>query len=243
MQLGRALPCLVLGAFVVTQLGAQTALVQPPVIDQSFWDIWKSGGATMYFILLLSLMAGATAIERLVNFRRSRIVPDQLAQEADTLWQQDSFAGIEALCRQQQSTLGRILAFVVQNRHQSLRTLSDSAGDRASTELKRHQQKAYPLAIVATLSPLAGLFGTVLGMIESFRMVAHAGSLGDASILAGGISQALTTTAAGLLVALPALGLYHYFRNQTALQGILLEEQVNDLLARWFLSGQDRCAD
>ena len=78
MQFGRALSCLVFGALVSTDLKAQTALAQSaaPIVEQSLWAVWQSGGSTMYFILLLSLLAGATVIERLVNFRRRRIVPN-----------------------------------------------------------------------------------------------------------------------------------------------------------------------
>mgnify|MGYP001604582979 FL=1 len=108
------------------------------------------------------------------------------------------------------------------------------AGDAASREVRSQIQKAYPLAIVATLSPLLGLLGTVLGMIQSFDMVALAGSLGDASTLAGGISLALITTQGGLMVAVPALGFQHIFKSRTLSLGLELEEAVTEVLSRRF---------
>jgi biopolymer transport protein ExbB len=71
-------------------------------------------------------------------------------------------------------------------------------------------------------------------MIDSFEVVAIAGSLGDASLLAGGISKALITTAFGLIIAIPALGLYHHFRSKTHDLSLELEEVVNNLMGTWF---------
>jgi biopolymer transport protein ExbB len=130
--------------------------------------------------------------------------------------------------------LAKVLGFINQHRHQDLHIISTGAGDIASMDLRRHLQRAYPLAVVATIAPLAGLLGTVLGMIEAFYVVAATGSIGDPAILADGISKALLTTAAGLSAALPALGFHHYFKNRTVMYGISLEEVINELTAEWF---------
>jgi biopolymer transport protein ExbB len=113
------------------------------------------------------------------------------------------------------------------------------AGDVASRDLRRHLQKAYPLAVVATVSPLLGLLGTVIGMIGAFDKVAAAGSLGDASVLGGDISKALITTGAGLTIAVPALVLYHYFKSRTNLYAIMLEEEVGELITEWYSAEAD----
>ena len=92
-----------------------------------------------------------------------------------------------------------------------------------------------PLTIILLAGPvLAGLLGTVLGMIEAFYVVAATGSIGDPAILADGISKALLTTAAGLSAAIPALGFHHYFKSRTVMYGISLEEVINELTAEWF---------
>ena len=103
--------------------------------------------------------------------------------------------------------------------------------------MRVHLQRAYPLAVIATVSPLLGLFGTVYGMIGAFESVALAGKMGDPSIMAGDISFALITTALGLIIAVPALIAYHYFRVRTNIYGLTLEEQTNHLLIRWFPIG------
>jgi biopolymer transport protein ExbB len=102
-------------------------------------------------------------------------------------------------------------------------------------ELRHHQQKAYALAIVATVAPIVGLLGTVIGMIEAFHVIAFSEGMGNPALLAGGISKALINTASGLSVALPALGLHHFFKNRAAFLGLALEKQVNQLLNEWFM--------
>lgn len=201
------------------------------------------GGKTMYFLAALSIMGGAAALERLFRLRRSAIVPDGLAREADELWQSGQFDHAEALYHEKPSTLSRVVAFIVAHRESPVGDVSRGAADLAATELKRHLQKAYPLAVVATLSPLLGLLGTVFGMIEAFQMVAIAGALGDATLLADGISKALVTTAAGLVIAIPTLGLYHYFKSRTTLYAIMLEEQVTELISRWLMKRTASHAD
>jgi len=111
------------------------------------------------------------------------------------------------------------------------------AGDIASREIAQQLQRAYPLAVVATLEPLLGLLGTVLGMIESFDSIVQTGTVGDPSLLAAGISKALVTTAVGLIIAIPFLGLYHYFKSRTNYFASILEEEVTDLISEWLLPG------
>ena len=98
--------------------------------------------------------------------------------------------------------------------------------DIARWELRAHLQRCYPLAVVATIAPLLGLFGTVYGMIGAFGTVAAVGSMDDPSLLAADISHALITTAVGLAVAIPALGLHHWFKHRVTGYANLLEEEA-----------------
>ena len=87
-----------------------------------------------------------------------------------------------------------------------MRLVSRLAGEVASMELRRHQQKAYALAIVATVAPIVGLLGTVLGMVDAFHVIAFSDGMGNPALLAGGISKALINTAAGLVGGLARAG-------------------------------------
>jgi biopolymer transport protein ExbB len=208
-------------------------------VGEAFVRKLRQGGTTMIFLLLASVAGLGYAIERLVNLRMGVIVPKGLAERADLLWQQGRYDEIEALPERSKSTLARVLAVIARHRRSSMADVSMMAGDIASRDLRRHLQKAYPLAVVATVSPLLGLLGTVIGMIGAFDKVAAAGSLGDASLLGGDISKALITTGAGLTIAVPALVLYHYFKSRTNFFATVLEEEVSELLSSWYGSQAD----
>ncbi len=197
--------------------------------EEWFTKIQK-GGWTIVGLLVLSIIGGAFVLERLFMLRRSRIVPKGLTEAADTLWRKGDYDGILTLCDERPSTLGRVLAFVVRHRRSSAADVSTAAGDIASRELRRHLLWAYPLAVVATLSPLLGLLGTVIGMIEAFDVVVVVG-MGDAKAMAGGISKALITTMMGLTIAIPALFAYHFFKSRTNFFGLSLEEEVTELIS------------
>ena len=203
---------------------------------QGMYQEWlakmQAGGQTMWALLALSVVGVMFTLERLVMLRRGRIVPRGLAEQADRLWRQGRQDQLLALCRKNRSTLARILAFLAEHRTAAVSDVSTAAGDIASRELRRHLLRAYPLAIVATLAPLLGLLGTVIGMIDAFDTVVMVG-MGDATALAGGISKALITTMAGLTIAIPALFAYHLFKSRTSLFGVMLEEEVTELIAAW----------
>ncbi len=208
-------------------------------IGQAFLLKMKQGGWTMVFLLMASIAGVAFSLERLFNLRSGTIAPKGLAAMADELWRAGKWDELEALPENSNSTLARILSAIAKHRHNSMADVSTIAGDVASRDMRRHMQKAYPLAVVATVSPLLGLFGTVIGMIGAFDKVAVAGSLGDASLLGGDISKALITTAAGLTIAIPTLSLYHYFKHRLSLYALTLEEETGELIASWFAPSRD----
>jgi biopolymer transport protein ExbB len=212
---------------------------QELTIGQAFLLKMKQGGWTMVFLLLSSIAGVGFALERLVNLRSAVIAPKGLAETADGLWRAGKWEEIESLPEKSNSTLARIVAVIAKHRHSTMADVSTMAGDVASRDMRRHMQKAYPLAVVATISPLLGLFGTVIGMIGAFDKVAVAGSLGDASLLGGDISKALITTAAGLTIAIPALSLYHYFKHRLSLYALMLEEETGELINSWYAAKAD----
>jgi biopolymer transport protein ExbB len=194
----------------------------------------KQGGITMIFLLLTSVAGLGYALERAINLRRKAIVPAGLADEADRLWRAEQWRELEQLPEHSNSTLANAIAVVARHRRNSMAEVSMLASDICTRDLKRQLQAAYPLAVVATVAPLLGLFGTVVGMIGAFDKVAAAGALGDASLLGGDISKALITTGAGLAIAVPALALYHYFKSRTSMYAIMLEEEMGELISAWF---------
>jgi len=204
----------------------------------SLIDQISGGGIGIWVIGALSVLMVAVAIERFSHFRRVHIAPDGLAEAALSSWQRRDLGHLQTLLKASNSTLSRMIAYMVANPTQDARMLGDGVADIASLELRLHQQKAYALAVVATVAPIVGLLGTVIGMIEAFHVIAFSGGLGDPALLAGGISKALVNTAAGLSVALPALALHHYFRSRQVLYGLTLEGQIQTLMQGWFAKAQ-----
>jgi len=194
----------------------------------------RDGGIGIVVIGALSLLMVTVALERLVNFRKSRVAPEGLVQALQPLWETGQYDVLQARLAASNSTLARMLAHLVQGRHLDARAVAEGAADIASLELRTHQQKAYALAVVATVAPIVGLLGTVIGMIEAFHVIAFSGAMGDPALLAGGISKALINTAAGLSVALPALALHHFFKSRQVALGLALERDVQQLLQAGF---------
>ena len=197
----------------------------------NFLQQLAAGGAGIWVIGALSVLALAVTFERLHRFRNAAIVPPGLVDEIVPLWQAGRFDALDAALARDDSVLARSLRLLVAHRARwPAEVLAARAGEVASRALRAHQQRAYPLAVVATVAPIVGLLGTVVGMIEAFHVIAFTGGTGDASLLAGGISKALVNTAAGLSVALPALALHHYFRHRLVVSGLALEEQLERVL-------------
>ncbi len=195
----------------------------------------SEGGTALVVILGLSILFLAVTIERFLHLRASAVLPPDLVARVKPLWAAHRFDELAKLLAGERSTMARVIACMVEHRQQPYAVVSRLAGDLASMELRQHQQKAYALAIVATVAPIVGLLGTVLGMIEAFHVIAYSDAMGNPALLAGGISKALVNTAAGLAVALPALGMHHYFKHRLATFGLEMEKQVNELINLQFL--------
>jgi biopolymer transport protein ExbB len=204
----------------------------------SLADQVSEGGAALLVTLGLSILFLAVTIERLRHLRARAVLPPDLVVRVQSLWAEQRFDELEKLLAEDDSTLARVVACMVERRHQPYAVVSQLAGDLASMELRQHQQKAYALAIVATVAPIVGLLGTVVGMVEAFNVIAFADGMGNPALLAGGISKALVNTAAGLTVALPALGMHHYFKHRLTTLGLELEKQINALINLQFLPVQ-----
>lgn len=205
-------------------------------------DQLAEGGTALLVILGLSILFLAVAIERFLHLRARSVISPDLVARVQPLWAAHRFEEMEKLLAADGSTLSRVVARMAQHRHQPYAVVSQLAGDLATMELRQHQQKGYALAIVATVAPIVGLLGTVLGMVEAFHVIAYSEGMGNPALLAGGISKALINTAAGLAVALPALGAHHFFKHRLATLGLELEKQINALLTLQFLPHPESAA-
>ncbi len=159
-----------------------------------------AGGWMMVPILLCSVAALAIIAERFWSLRRSRIIPDGLLAKARREMKQFK----------DDSPMGRILSSGLSNAHFGREIMKERIEEVAGHVVHDLERFLSTLGTIAAISPLMGLLGTVIGMIQVFSALVIHGS-GDTTVLAGGISQALITTAAGLIVAIPSLFAHRYF--------------------------------
>jgi len=205
----------------------------------NLWKRFQQGGWISWVLLILSVIMVSFTVERFLNLRRGNIAPNGLSDQARAAWQTGNMQQVASVAQSKPSVLGDAIELMARHPHIPANDISTMVGDEISRLMRGHLQKAYPIAIVATLSPLLGLLGTVIGMIESFEKVALVGNMGDASVLASGISMALVTTALGLIVAIPALGLYHYFRSRTHEMALAVEEEADELISDWYIAAPE----
>jgi len=161
-------------------------------------------------IVACSILALAIILERIWTLRASRVAPPQSINELWRWIKKQELNGRKLKALQASSPLGRILAGGLINAKHGREIMKESIEHEASQVIHELERFLNPLGTIATITPLLGLLGTVIGMIKVFAEIQLAG-VGNAGNLAGGISEALITTAAGLSVAIPALICHRYF--------------------------------
>jgi len=174
------------------------------------FELLKAGGILMVPIVACSILALAIILERFWTLRPSRVAPAQTINELWRWIKKKELNGRKLKALQGSSPLGRILAGGLMNAKHGREIMKESIEHEASQVIHDLERFLNPLGTVATITPLLGLLGTVIGMIKVFAEIQLAG-VGNAGNLAGGISEALITTAAGLSVAIPALIGHRYF--------------------------------
>ena len=177
------------------------------------WEIVQAGGWLMLPIIACSVVAAAIILERLWTLQPNRVLPKDLTAE---VWKwvrngQLDPQHIQAL--HQGSPLGQVLAAGLLKREESREIVKESIEDTGRHVVHELERYLNPLGTIAAISPLLGLLGTVIGMVKVFAAITASG-VGNPSVLAGGISEALITTAAGLTVAIPSLMGYRYLRGR-----------------------------
>lgn len=192
-------------------------------------ELLIAGGWVMWPILACSAIAIAIVLERFWSLRRQTVLPENLGDEVRA-WATSSRldpAHIQQL--RVNSPLGELLASALDVRHRPREQIKERVEDVGRHVMHQMERFLNTLGTIAAVSPLLGLLGTVFGMIRMFLGILTHG-VGDANQLAGGIGEALITTAAGLCVAIPALMFYRYFRGRIAAYVIEMEKQAIALL-------------
>jgi biopolymer transport protein ExbB len=193
--------------------GETAAAADGKIPVRNLLQIFHDGGMMMYPIALCSFALMVFSFERLIHLRRGRVIPRPFVNRLlEQIQQQqiDREEGLE-LCEKNPSPMARIMTAAIKRYGRPAVEVEQAvldAGERESNHLRRYMRL---LSAISNVTPLLGLLGTVMGMIQSFNDISKSQAMGRPEMLAGGISQALLTTAAGLLVAIPAYAMYVYF--------------------------------
>jgi biopolymer transport protein ExbB len=207
---------------------AAEALSGTPIIPSekpfSLIDFYLRGGPAMHFILACSVLAVAIVLERAINLRKGKIISTAFIEEVKKYWyRRDVDKAIQA-CREHDLSLSRVLRAGLLRFNQGIDAVEkaiEGAGQHEAAELRRNLML---LGFIANIAPMIGLFGTVLGLTRSFDVISSYGMAGNPGAVAGGISEALITTVFGLMVGIPTLAAYYYFKRKVEIRTLEMEE-------------------
>ena len=178
------------------------------------WEIIQKGGVVMYPILLCSVLSVAIFLERLWSLREGKIIPKSFIKEVEEFIRMKKFNEAIALCSTSNSSIARIIYAGLKKAGKSKDEIKEAVNEQGKQEAMELERFLTTLGTIAGVSPLLGLLGTVTGMIKTFNVLAISKQLGDPGMLSAGISEALITTAAGLIVAIPSFIFYKYFTSK-----------------------------
>lgn len=227
--------CLLL-AIAVALCGVVTAAETTAAAENkstTLFDTIAAGGWIGGIIIFLLGVAIALGVEHLITIRRGVIMPPEILADVEECFENEEYEQAIAVCEEQPTFFTNVIAAGLSRINVGYKQMEEAmkeAGEEAATNL---QQKVSYLALIANIAPMLGLLGTVQGMIKAFQVLATSGGSPDASKMAGDIQLALVTTFLGLIVAIPVMCVYHFFKNRV--EKIVLEVGAisSELMARF----------
>ncbi len=193
--------------------GAEVVPTRDSVEVQSVWDFILKGGPMMIPLAICSLVALAVIVERIMSLRRSRVIPPGFMDglKAEMKNGTEDHARAVDFCRRNGSPIANILAAGIRKLAKPIEVVEKHIQDAGEREMVRLRKYLRLLSVVAAIAPLMGLLGTIFGMIRAFQTVAISPeAMGKTALMAKGIYEAMITTAAGLILAIPVLVCYHW---------------------------------
>lgn len=194
-------------------------------------ELFQQGGPLMWAILIASIVGVGVFLERLWSTQRSKVLPRAFVDRIRALVAKGKTNEALLLCEENASSIALVIAAALRAfEHSTTRgDIKEAVEEVGAREVAHMDRNVEVVGTVATISPLLGLLGTVIGMIRMFLAILNSG-IGDANQMAGGIGEALVCTAAGLCVAIPAYIFHRHLRAKVAGLGIELEKEVVALI-------------
>jgi biopolymer transport protein ExbB len=193
------------------------------------FELIKAGGLLIWPIILCSIISLAIIGERIWYLQRKRIMPRHLVAQVWHWHKTNDLEDVRLREMREGSPLGKILYAGLINRHHDREIMKEGVEETGRHVVPELERYLNTLGTIASISPLLGLLGTVIGMIKVFTAITVHG-VGNSTVLAGGISEALITTAAGLSVAIPSLMFFRYFRGKIDAFVLEMEQEALKLV-------------
>jgi biopolymer transport protein ExbB len=187
---------------------------------KNVWEFLVKGGICMIPLFLCSVIGLAIVIEKLISLRRRKIIVPEVVNVLENIKETNDFPLAVSICEKHHGPFANIIRIALENHSLPREEIKETLFDQGRQEVHQLEKGLGVLETVAGIGPLLGLLGTVLGILKVFKIISVMG-VGQASALAGGISEALITTIAGLFIGIPALVAFNYFGNKA--EGLVLE--------------------
>jgi biopolymer transport protein ExbB len=210
----------------VAAAAQRTVAVEGDAADEgarTLGDWYALGGWVMHLIVACSIISLTLVLERAWSTRRSAVISRKFLKQIRDHWNRRELPQVLEVCRQTESALARVLRVGLVHLDQGLAQMQDAIEAQTVHETTILRRNLPLLAALGNIATMLGLLGTVLGMIESFDLIAKTGT-GDARVVAGGIFTALVTTAAGLMVGITTIAAHSFFRRRVDVLEIDLSE-------------------
>jgi len=193
------------------------------------FEIIKSGGWLMWPLIICSVIAMAIIVERFWSLQKKKVLPPDLVRHVWRLAREQDLDDVTLQRLRGSSSLGFILSAGLANSHHGRDVMKECIEEAGRQVVHKLERFLNALGTIASIAPLLGLLGTVVGMIQAFSSIVTHG-VGDPTVLAGGISVALITTAAGLAVAIPSLIFHRYFERLVDEYVVAMEAEALKLI-------------
>lgn len=193
-------------------------------------DLIQRGGMVMAIIFLLSLVATVIIIERFIYFWKIRVDEDKMISRLKATLEKGHFDEALSICENNPSPISNLMRVGIEHRGFSQPDIKDAIQGAANLEIPKLERFLPSLGTVAHIAPLLGLLGTVTGNIKAFGVLSNLSTAGDPALLASGIAEALLTTAAGIVVSIPAIIFYNHLVSKVNHLIIRLENRVTELV-------------
>ncbi|MBP9854873.1 MAG: MotA/TolQ/ExbB proton channel family protein [Candidatus Omnitrophica bacterium] len=196
----------------------------------NLWDTIKSGGLTMLFLFLLSVVTGALIVYLFMHLKVSKLVPHDFTEKLIEQLEKGQEKAVQDSCNSVVNPITNIVLAGLNKKKRGKLFAKEAMETQVKKEISDLWQSISYLSDISTVAPLIGLFGTVMGMIQAFNVIAYQSAVVKPILLAGGISKAMVATAGGLLIAIPAMLFYSYFRGKVQVITHEIETYGTDII-------------